>query len=186
MWPWEHLAVGYLCYSLLLHLGFGRSPRNGPTIALVVGTQFPDLVDKPLAWTFGILPNGRSLAHSLLTALVLLALVRFVFYRYRRPWLANAFGIGYLTHLAGDALYPLLAGDLYYLSFLAWPLAPAIEYGEKSFAAHLPSFELSMFSMAELGLMVLLVGLWLLDGMPGLTPVVQMPRRAYRQLSTYL
>jgi len=69
MWPWGHAAVGYLAYSL----GYRASDRRltgAAVIALGVGTQFPDLIDKPLGWTFGVLPGGRTLAHSLLTVAV--------------------------------------------------------------------------------------------------------------------
>ena len=65
MWPWGHLAVGYLVYSGLSRWRFGRLPGSVATLAVALGTQLPDLVDKPLAWTVNVLASGRSLAHSL-------------------------------------------------------------------------------------------------------------------------
>ncbi len=182
MWPWGHLAVGYLTYSLLTHLS-GNSPREYPTLALVFGTQFPDLVDKPLAWTFGVIPNGRSLTHSVFTAVFLIVVVRVVLSRYRYGSVSTAFGVGYLTHLAGDAVGPFLSGEYYYLGFLGWPLIPPIDYGEKSFLAEFASIQLTSFSTVEIGLALLVLALWIFDGMPGLRPVLSAPRHAYRQLA---
>lgn len=183
MWPWEHLASGYVLYSALTHLS-GRTPGDYPTLALVLGTQFPDLVDKPLAWSLGLLPAGRSLAHSLITFVLLVGLLHAVCRHWGHDELSIAFGIGYLTHLLGDALAPALAGDYYYLGFLGWPLISAIDYGEESFAANLPSIDALAFSTVEVALAALIVGLWLIDGSPGLRPIFALPRRTYRWLST--
>ena len=40
-------------------------------LALAIGTQLPDLIDKPLTYQFAVLPSGRSLGHSLFFAAVL-------------------------------------------------------------------------------------------------------------------
>lgn len=181
MWPWGHLAVGYLVYSILIHLS-GNSLRDYPTLSLMFGTQFPDLVDKPLAWTFGVIPNGRSLTHSIFTAVILIVVLRVLLRRYGYGSLATAFGIGYLLHLAGDALGPLVAREYYYLGFLGWPLVPPIDYGEKSFVAQFASLELASFSAVDIGLVLLFFGLWMFDGRPGLKPLLSAPRRAYRQV----
>jgi len=71
MWPWGHLAVGYLLWSVLVRDRRFRPPTGAETLLLAVGTQFPDAVDKPLAWSLGVLPNGRSLAHSVFLATAL-------------------------------------------------------------------------------------------------------------------
>lgn len=163
-------------YSVLVHLTLRRSPRDAPTLALALGTQFPDIVDKPLAWTFHILPNGRSLAHSLLTAVVVLAALRLASRWRGSTDLANAFGVGYLSHLAGDAVGPALAGEYHYISFLAWPLLPPIEYDHGSFLSHLASFQPSMFSMTELGVFGFVLVIWIVDGAPGFPQV----RNRYR------
>ena len=49
MWPWEHLAFGYVLYSLGVRTLRGRTPRGPPVLVLAVATQVPDLLDKPLA-----------------------------------------------------------------------------------------------------------------------------------------
>jgi len=167
MWPWGHLAVGYLIYSLYSHRIRGQPPSDYAVVALAIGTQFPDAVDKPLAWTAGVLPNGRSLAHSILVA-TLVIWVLYIVVRSHQQFLVTAFSIGYLAHLFGDALYPLIDGDISALGFLAWPLVPALEYStDKSFLAHFLSLELTSFVAFELALSLFVFGIWIYDGLPG-------------------
>jgi hypothetical protein len=75
MWPWGHLALGYLLYSPFARARFGRPPTDRATLLLAFGTQLPDLVDKPLAWRLDVLPAGRTLGHSLLSVVAVSALV---------------------------------------------------------------------------------------------------------------
>jgi len=167
MWPWGHLAVGYLLYSVYSHRIRDRPPSDYAVIALAIGTQFPDAIDKPLAWTAGVLPNGRSLAHSVLIAALVIWVLSVVI-RHHQQSLVTAFSIGYLAHLFGDALYPLVSGDVSALGFLGWPLVPAIESGtDKSFLAHFMSLELTLFVAFEFGLTLFVFGIWIYDGLPG-------------------
>lgn len=169
MWPWGHLAVGYACYSAFARVRYGRGPTGLPALAAVFGTQFPDLVDKPLAWSFGVLPSGRSLAHSLLVAGVVLLLVGIYCRRRDHSELAVAFGVGYCSHLAGDAIGPVLAGRYAFASFLAWPLLPPPPYGDEGgFLAHFASLDFSPWVLAQFGLALAVTILWVLDGAPGL------------------
>lgn len=185
MWPWGHLAVGYLLYTALVHLRYRRPPDGYATVALAFGTQFPDLVDKPLAWSLGVIPNGRSLAHSLLTALVVIALLELFARRRGYGSIATAFAVGYLAHLFGDAFYPALSGDLYSLGFLAYPIVPPIEYDTtQSFAAHLGKLSLDSLVTFEFGLGLAVLALWVLDGAPGLGLVSAIPKWLGRKLST--
>lgn len=185
MWPWGHLAVGYLLYSPFAHLVKRRSPSGPAAIALAVGTQFPDLVDKPLAWSFHLLPSGRSLAHSLLTAVVLVAVLEVLLRRRGAGAIATAFGVGYVSHLLGDALTPALVGEYHLLGFLAWPVVPAVAYPtEPSFAAHLADLTLATLLSAQGVLGLLAVALWLFDGRPGFDVVASIPGWVERKLST--
>ena len=169
MWPWGHLAVGYVLYSVLARVRLGRSPGGRAALVVAVGTQFPDLVDKPLAWTLGILASGRSLAHSLLTATIVIAAVMWYAQRRDRSELAVAFAVGYLSHLLGDALGPLLAGEYVYLSSLGWPLLSPPPYThEGGILAHFGDFALTAMSTFGVVLATAVFGLWLRDGAPGL------------------
>ena len=179
MWPWEHLAVGYLVYSLLIRGTTGHSPTTGGTLAAVLGTQFPDLVDKPLAWGTGLLPGGQSLAHSLLFAIPVILTVLLVTTAIDDRRLGVAFGIGYLSHLPGDVVYPLVLGGELNLSFLLWPILPSSGTSSTAmlgyvtelfaeFAATLASPEGVVFLLAEATLILAALSVWILDGTPGL------------------
>ncbi len=172
MWPWTHLGFGYLLVSLLWRLR-ARRVDGAVAVAAALGTQFPDLVDKPLAWAFGVLPAGRSLAHSAVTAAVVSAVVLYVAGRRDRVDPALAFVLGYGSHLAGDALPKLPAGEFDSLTFLLWPLLPLPDYdgadpvvANVAEAAAEPVASL-LASPGRLALLVLVVVVWGADGFPG-------------------
>jgi len=128
MWPWAHAAVGYLLYATYAYRR-GLPLRGLPVVAAVIATQGPDLLDKPLAWTFAILPTGRSLGHSLFFAALLAAVGWYALARrFGRPNIAVGAAVGYLSHLPADGLGAILAGRWADLSYLAWPLLPLPEY----------------------------------------------------------
>ncbi|WP_115863631.1 metal-dependent hydrolase [Halorussus litoreus] len=180
MWPWEHLAVGYIGYSLVVRLLARRAPGDAAVVALALGTQFPDLVDKPLAWVLGILPSGYSLGHSLFVAAPLSALVITAAWGLRRTEIGAAFAFGYLSHLPGDVFYSLLVGSDAAYSVVLWPVVPAGDSGATvnlvakvrelfgRYVAELASGEVGTYLAVELGLFASVVALWVLDGMPPL------------------
>ena len=194
MWPWGHLAVGYVLYSLGTRARTGESPDGWNVVALAIGTQFPDLVDKPLAWWLGVLPGGRTLAHSLLVAVPLVVLVAALARRYDAGPRATAFAVGYLSHLAGDALVPALVGSPRELAFLLWPATPTVVYDDPPLLADLSltraavadflaatlapgglaavvALLTSPVVLADLGVVAALVALWLADVLPPLPEV---------------
>lgn len=185
MWPWGHLAVGYLLYASYTRLTTERPPTEVATITLALGTQFPDLIDKPLAWWVAVLPNGRSLAHSLFTVLAISTILVVVFHHRRQLPIALSFIVGSLSHLFADALHPAVTGDFSSLGFLAWPLVPAIEYEtEKSFLAHFATLQLDAIHAFELVLVALAVGWWIRDGVPGLQTALALPGKLSRRLGS--
>jgi len=164
MWPWGHLAFGYVLYSLGVRARFRRAPEAWNALALGLGTQFPDLVDKPFAWWIPILPGGRTLGHSLVFAVPLVAVLALFAHRYGGIPEVVAFGFGYATHLVGDIVEPLLYGSAYELSFLLWPLTPTVVYeSEPSVVWHLQAISLTPVFLVELALGVLVGLLWLFD-----------------------
>lgn len=176
MWPWTHLAFGYLLVSLLWRLRATRV-TGAVAVAAAVGTQFPDLVDKPLAWGLGVLPAGRSLAHSVFTAAAVSAVVLAVAARRDRRDPALAFVVGYGSHLAGDVIPKLPASDFDSLTFLLWPLLPLPEYdGAEPVVANLaevaaaPTASL-LSSPSRLALLALVVAVWWADGFPGVVGI---------------
>jgi hypothetical protein len=172
MWPWGHLAAGYLVYSAYAHLRTGESPANLPALVAVFATQVPDLIDKPLAWSLAILPSGRSLGHSVVTVVPALVVVWLLAARRDARPLGTALAIGVLSHLFTDALYPLLGLDVEFLTFLGWPLLPLPAYEvDSSFAAHFALVEVTPAFVFELVLVVVASVVWHYDGRPGLATV---------------
>ncbi|USZ68085.1 metal-dependent hydrolase [Halorussus salilacus] len=180
MWPWEHLAVGYLVYSLFSRWFDGRAPRGAAVVALAFGTQFPDLVDKPLAWVFGVLPSGYSLGHSIFVAAPLSLLAVAVGAAVGRRYVGTAFAVGYLSHLPGDVFYPVLVGGRANPGAVLWPVVSPPPTGTSvglremvgalfgRYLQNLFTAELSAYFLLEIGLLASVVLLWLYDGMPPL------------------
>lgn len=166
MWPWGHLAVAYLLLTLVTHRWLDRPPRGTEAIAVGGAALLPDLIDKPLAWSLNILPNGRSLGHSLLIALLVIAVLGWYF-NGRHDGLTMAVAVGWLSHLATDGVQPLVTGEWQYLGYLGWPLIPALDYPERhGILAHFASLELTPWLGLELLLVVLSVIAWHHDGRP--------------------
>jgi xanthine/uracil permease len=208
MWPWGHAAVAYLLYRLILvvrrdgnhgaETGSVSTPTGPAVLALGVGTQFPDLIDKPLAWSVSVLPSGRTLAHSALVwaaiAVVALAIVT----RYGSPpdgarsagtpaadggggtrrlptWLSVptptvtwAFLFGYGSHLLSDLPPSVLTGDVAGAGYLLWPVVPAVVYAGEESWAAHFPPEVTAFALVQIGLAVVAVAVWVSDGSPGL------------------
>lgn len=163
MWPWGHLAFGLLSYFVFLRLRGRQMVPPAVLLALALGTQFPDLVDKPLAWSFHLLPNGRSLAHSIFTFALLSTVLYWLGSRYGRTSEVSAFSFGYASHIVGDVFSPLMDGSLYYASFFLWPLVPAVDYGEEvAFVERFRGLELTPSIAIQGGLLALGVAWYLL------------------------
>ncbi|QLG64318.1 metal-dependent hydrolase [Halorarum salinum] len=183
MWPWEHLVVGYLLYTLYTHARGNGSPTTLAVLVLVLATQMPDLIDKPLAWGLGVLPSGRSFAHSLLFALPAIVAVTVAGVLARVPRIAPAFALGYLSHLAGDVAYPFLVDGDVVLGFLLWPLVPASDSDPPDGLPHLQELVADFlgflltprgttYLLFEGGLLAFALLVWVWDGMPGVRPVI--------------
>ncbi|WP_101294227.1 metal-dependent hydrolase [Halegenticoccus soli] len=169
MLPWGHVAFGYLLYTLWTRRRTGIGPDGLCALALAVGSQFPDLIDKPLSWTFGVLPTGRSFAHSAFFAVAVGVAAVWLGRRYGRESAGAAFAFGHVSHLVGDSLYPLLRGDFADMAFWLWPAVPAdrIEY-DRSFLEFFLSLDPTPTLLFECALAAVALGVWVHDGAPGL------------------
>jgi len=162
VFPWGHAAVGYLAYTAV-RLARDRSIPIawGPIAALAVGTQFADLVDKPLAWELALLPTGRSLAHTFIVLVpVIGALWAFLPERRR---LVGAFAVGWVTHLLADARYPLMDGTLEGAGYLFWPLTalPPYEPSEHGLLEFFLELRFTPEVRFQFGLTALAAAVWL-------------------------
>ena len=123
MFPHEHLLVALLPVVTYVVVRDRRLPTPGVVFVTAVGSQFPDLVDKPLAHQFGVLPSGRVFMHSLPFAIPVAIAVLVYGWRTERPRVAGAFVGAYLLHLVGDTYRSLLAGEI--PADLLWPCIAA-------------------------------------------------------------
>jgi len=179
MLPWEHAAVAYLLYSGYSRLRYGEPPNGWAVLVVLFASQLPDLIDKPLAWEFGLVPSGRSVAHSIFVGVPLSGIVLLLARQYGQPQLGVSFGIGYLSHLATDAV-PLYPDSSTSFESILWPVRTYEEPSDPDDGFVEITFEiltqgLSLFTAAPRTnalVAVVLVGLmgivWLIDGLPGL------------------
>lgn len=183
MWPWEHLAVGYLFYSAYARVRTDGPPDGPSAVTVVIATQLPDLIDKPLAWTFGVYPGGYSIGHSVFVAILLSILVAFVSRRIGRPHLGAAFAIGYLSHLPGDLLYLYVTNGYLNPAIVLWPivspvgaptggglLANFVTY-VRGYAELVASGQFLGLVLLELSLLVAALVVWIFDGLPGVAGI---------------
>lgn len=138
MLPLGHLALAYLAYALVAGVLLARDggrllPAGWALLPLALGSQFPDLIDKPLAY-YEVLAYGRSFAHSLFTFTILCTITWWACRALAGHWeqdswqdtlrarTPTAFAVGYASHLLGDARNTLAAGHLSDVRFVLWPI----------------------------------------------------------------
>ena len=177
MWPWEHAILGYLVYSVFCHVRYGKPPTGAATIAVVFASLLPDLIDKPLAWSLGLVETGYAIGHSVFFTVPLVVAVGVWAASAGRPRVGSAFGIGYVLHPPADIVFQMTGGGVH-LGIVLWPVAT---YGEveatngflweslrriELFRADLFAGDLSVYMWIQLVITVLVFCLWLYDGAP--------------------
>lgn len=180
MWPWGHLAFGYVLLSLVSRGWFDEPPRGSAVYVLAVATQLPDLVDKPLSWVFGVFPTGYSVAHSALVAVPVGVGVAALALRRGRPDAGLAFVVGYWSHLVGDLAVGIATGQSTVIGRVLWPVVTVPPYAERMGALergmeYLVAFLAEIRTPDDPTLLLLYVGpfavavvVWVVDGMPGI------------------
>lgn len=190
MWPWEHVLLAYIFYSILCHIQYSRSPNEIPVVAVAVGSLFPDIVDKPLAWQYGVFETGWGIAHSVFFALPFSILI-YLLFRYRgNENIGGAFAIGYLLHLPADVIPVSLNRGKLYLDPILWPVGnPTVGRDHESFSdgflylltqygQQILAGDITLALAIQLGTVILGLALWVFDGTPGLKLVLR-PVRKY-------
>lgn len=178
MWPWEHVVVGYVVYSLGSHLVRRRPPRAAEALVVALASLLPDLVDKPLAWSFDVVATGYGPAHSVFVALPLVSLVATVWAAVGRPGRAGAFAVGYLLHLPSDLLHNATGGSGLSPEVVLWPLRTYTPSGPRAgfvreslmrfgqFRSEVLAGDLSLYAKVQLAVLAMAVLLWVYDGTP--------------------
>ena len=166
MQPIVHPVVAYLCYAGYTRARYGSQPRGEPTVVAVFAALLPDLIDQPL-WLVGVTPVGRTVAHSIFGAVVIVGVVGALTWRRGRPDLGGAFAIGYASHIAADVPWHLLTGAYEELGFLLWPITEMPPYSGVKLLGTVGGIEIPTLWIEG---MLFLAGLsvWWYDGRPGL------------------
>lgn len=189
MWPWEHVIVGYLAYSLVCHVVFRDSPGGLEAFAVVFASVLPDLIDKPLAWEYGIFDAGYALGHSIFFAIPLSIAVGLLAHAAGRPRTGPAFGLGYLLHLPADVLDAYAREGVYQPELMLWPVE-SVDGGHHEpgfvdqfwqlfgqYQAELLSGDPSTYVLVQFGLAGFAALLWLYDGAPVLRELLGAGKR---------
>mgnify|MGYP006280848523 FL=1 len=135
--PLSHFYAAFVPALAYWLVRYRRFPEGTTILLLFVATQFPDLVDKPLAWGLGVVPSGRMIAHSVVVAVPIWLLVLVYARRSGRQREGVVVVFGYASHLAGD-FYPILSlgTDYYFFPNLFWPLLEPSPDLQTSFAPY--------------------------------------------------
>lgn len=188
MWPWEHVAVGYLALSVGTHLLRRRPPMDREAIAAAVGAVLPDLIDKPLAWGLGLFPSGYGAAHSVFFALPAAAATVALARARGRTSVGVAMAVGYLSHLPADLFARTIADGRVPVERVLWPVRTDTSTYPEGFLGTFWSFlqayvggllagELDVALFVPLVAVGICLVVWLRDGAPGLRPVLAIAAR---------
>ncbi|MXR52985.1 hypothetical protein GRX03_15405 [Halovenus sp. WSH3] len=155
--PIKHVILALLpvvCYTVLRE----RTLPSGPIMLIAVaGGLAADVIDKPLAWQFGVVPSGRMVAHSLVLSVPVLVAVVVLAARLDQLFAGLVFAWGHLSHIATDFRSVLFHGtDSYWFPNLFWPLLPANPDRTVGYGDNLPMFD-AVF-LLEVALLVVIFG----------------------------
>jgi len=123
VFPPEHFLVAFIPLLTYIIVRDKQFPDRRFVAVVFAGTQFPDLIDKPLAYQFGIIPSGRVFMHSLPTAIPVLLVVGFYGWKTNRVRLGAAFVFSHLSHLLADNRRMLIQQNPQIPPELLWPFA---------------------------------------------------------------
>lgn len=159
MMPWAHFAVAFLPYLAYRLLKYRALPSRRTTLFLLLATQLPDLIDKPLAWGLHLLPSGRSLAHSIFFAIPLVVTVGVLTWRRGRPAVGSLFAFAYLSHVFADVYNILLSvpteqWSSTFLTSLYWPLLPVQPPKTAAFLPHFTRVDPARYGYVAIGLVL--------------------------------
>lgn len=121
MSPLEHFLAGFVPVLVYFILRYRQLPSVGVVFVIFVGSQFPDLVDKPLSLA-NVIPWGRVFMHSLPFALPVAAVVLLYAVATDQQHLGVGFVFAYLLHIPGDWYGRLLSGEI--PPDILWPIMP--------------------------------------------------------------
>lgn len=152
MRPIEHLIVALLLAVCYLLIAERRFPSLKLGAVAFVGSQFPDIVDKPLALELGLLPTGRVGMHSLPLAVPVWILVVAYAWKTDRPHGGVIFVIAHASHLVTDNRGILSTGRI--PSDLLWPFQSPIARPPIPHWAGPNSINVHLFTLFSVGVVL--------------------------------
>ncbi|QRV15175.1 metal-dependent hydrolase [Haloterrigena salifodinae] len=189
MWPWEHAIVAYLAYSTFCHAIYRDSPSGLEAIAVVFASVFPDLVDKLLAWEFGVFDAGYALGHSVFAAVPISIGIGLAARSIDRSRVGIAFALGYLLHLPADVFDSYVREGIFQPELMLWPVVVVQDHSVNQgfveqfllffsrYRDELLTGDLTTYRWLQIGLAVFTALLWLYDGAPVLRNLLRGSRR---------
>jgi len=127
MFPLQHFLFAFLpaCAYVLTR---DRERPSAQLVGIVAfGSQFPDLIDKPLFHEVVVLPSGRVGTHSLPIAIPIALAVMWYALETDRPRAGAAFVFAYATRIVGDVYRVLLLPGRGIPSDLFWPFLDPVQ-----------------------------------------------------------
>ena len=161
MFPHEHLLVALLPIVVYVGVRDRQLPTRGVVFVTVTGSQFPDLIDKPLAHQFGVLPSGRVFMHSLPFAIPIAVCILVYGWQTHRPRVAGAFVVAYVLHLLGDTYQILRTGQI--PADLLWPFAAAQSRPEVPFWAGVDGINVRLWTVFSVAVLAVTLGVVVRD-----------------------
>lgn len=125
MLPTAHLLVALVPVLAFVYLRDRRLPSPGVVAVGAFGSQFPDLVDKPLAHALYVIPSGRVFMHSLPFAVPVWLLVGAYAWWTGRTRAGAVFAFAHASHIVADNAQALFGPDPRVPADMLWPLVPA-------------------------------------------------------------
>ncbi|RLM49985.1 metal-dependent hydrolase [Halorubrum sp. Atlit-28R] len=161
MFPHEHLLVALLPIVVYVGIRDRQLPTRGVVFVTSIGSQFPDLIDKPLAHQFGVLPSGRVFIHSLPFAIPIAGCILVYGWQTDRLRVAGAFVVAYLLHVLGDTYQVLRTGKI--PADLLWPFVAAQARPEVPFWAGVDGVNVRLWTAFSVAVLVVTLGVVVRD-----------------------
>jgi len=161
MRPIEHLIVAFCFVGGYVGLTTHRLPSLELAAVGFVGSQFPDIIDKPLALELGLLPTGRVGIHSLPIAIPIWTLAVLYGWQTNRVRAGVAFTIAYASHLVADNYAALAVGRI--PSDLFWPFSQPVPRPTIPYWAGPQSINIHLFTLFSIGLLSITAYYFFLD-----------------------
>lgn len=160
MRPIEHFVVAVVPIVGCVLVRNREFPHSRLVLVVFFGSQFPDLVDKPLAHVLFVIPSGRVFIHSVPFAAPLSLLVIGYARHTNRLQMGGGFVFAYLSHLVADNYRALTGADAHIPPDLLWPFVspiprPPVPYWAGPNSIHLHLW--SLFSIVTLALVAYVV-----------------------------